>query len=109
MSFNYTPAQWDQQSQNNILWDGDNSSLQSFIDTRGRRCRVVCETSPRNNLQKFARRIIGQNINAARIIYPNIRVVIENGRQLPTTQDYQADRINVETRNNIIIRVVNFG
>ncbi len=54
----------------------------------------------------YSNRIIGLHLNQALAIYPNIRVVVRDGRQLPTTMDYRTDRINVETRNGIIQKVV---
>lgn len=83
---------------------------QTFTDRQGRRCRVVCE-NPRphdQRLDRISRLIIGRNINDARRIYPNIRVVKRNGQDVPTTMDYRPDRINVETRNNIVVRVNGF-
>lgn len=73
----------------------------------GQRCRIVCDP-PRdqnNNLSQTARRLIGLSPRQARRIYENIRIVEINGRRLPTTQDYNRSRINVETRNDIIIRI----
>lgn len=73
----------------------------------GRRCRIVCDP-PRdqnNNLSRIARRLIGLSPRQARRIYENIRIVEVNGRRLPTTQDYNRSRINVETRNDVIIRI----
>lgn len=85
----------------------------------GRRCRIVCDPPRRpphrpphqdhpQNLVLLSRSLIGKPINVARSIYPNVRVVVADGRQLPTTMDYNPRRINVETRNNIIIKIVGF-
>jgi hypothetical protein len=113
MSFrNYTPAAW--QGNNNDVWDGRfddglGPTQNTFRDEQGRRCRVVCEP-PRNNQdpRRIARIILGKPIGQARRIYPNIRVVIRDGQQLMMTQDFQEDRINVEIRNGIIVRIVGF-
>lgn len=86
-----------------------------FTDQFGRRCRTVttCSAAPRRrpNLQAVARSIVGQNIVVAQRSNPHvvIRPVIENGHHLPTTMDFRQDRINVETRNNIITRIVGFN
>ena len=83
-------------------------------DQQGRQYRCVCvpitRPSPRpgTNLNQIARLILGRNINDALRIYRNIRVVIRDGQHLIVTQDFRRDRINVETRNNIIIRIVGF-
>ncbi|AGF85084.1 hypothetical protein QJ854_gp698 [Moumouvirus goulette] len=93
----------------------------TFYDNLGRRCRIVCDpVRPPNqgrppvwgpgpqNPQQIARSLIGRTIFEAQRIYPNIRVVRSNGRDLPTTMDYRPDRINVETRGNVIIRIDGF-
>lgn len=91
-------------------------SNQQFTNQWGQRCRVVCDSPPRPrprpvNLQLVARSILGQNIAVAQRAYPNviIRPVIVNGQHVPTTMDYRQNRINVETRRNIIIRIVSFN
>jgi hypothetical protein len=123
MSFrNYTPAAWP----GNVgdVWDGrfvDNlgsnqtangATHSTFQDHLGRRCHIVCDPPknfpPQQNLRRIANLIIGKTIRQAQRIYPNIRVVIRDGQQLITTQDFQVNRINVETMNDIIIRVLGF-
>jgi hypothetical protein len=104
--------------QSNDSYNGQSNDLyngQSFI-SGGRRCRVVCDNPPRPGpgpdnqyLRSIARRIIGQRFNDASRIYPLIRVAIRDGQNLPLTQDYNPRRINVETRNGVIRRIVNFG
>ncbi|XWV24565.1 hypothetical protein QJ856_gp1226 [Tupanvirus deep ocean] len=78
----------------------------------GRRCYVVCEPDhgPRHprNPRDIARLLIGRTIQEAQRIYPNIRVVVRDGQHLIVTQDHRRDRINVETRNNVIIRILGF-
>ncbi|AAQ09589.2 hypothetical protein [Acanthamoeba castellanii mimivirus] len=51
---------------------------------------------------------LGWDIITAREIYPNIRVVKADGIDVATTMDYQPERLNVETVNNIIIRSYGF-
>ncbi|AQN68542.1 hypothetical protein [Saudi moumouvirus] len=94
----------------------------TFYDNLGRRCRIVCDPvrppnqsrppvwgpGPQLNPQQIARSLIGRTIFEAQRIYPNTRVVRSNGRDLPTTMDFRPDRINVETRGNIIIRIDGF-
>ena len=83
-----------------------------FYDQQGRRCRVVCE--PINNIpsQQELRRIgntmIGRTIHQAQRIYPNTRLVISNGQRLPITMDHNPSRINVESRNGVIVRIDGF-
>ncbi|QGR54160.1 hypothetical protein [Moumouvirus maliensis] len=86
----------------------DINTNNTFYDNLGRRCRIVCDPIRPQNPQQIARSLIGRSIFEAQRIYPNIRVVRSNGRVLPTTQDYRPDRINVDTRNNIIIRIDGF-
>lgn len=112
MSFGYQPGNWnrsdDQLGRTPYI---PPSQQQSFIDRYGRRCRIVCNDRPPNpqrDLRRIANQIIGLNLYEARRIYPNIRPVVINGQQQIVTQDFRQDRINVETRNNIITRVLGF-
>ncbi len=134
---NYTPADWPgdnqwsrlQDSNNDDRYNDDNQpnypnfvpnrpNEQTFNDQYGRRCRIVCEQSypypyprpyPRpQDPRKIAYRLIGLTVAQAQRIYPNIRVVIRDGQTQVVTQDYRTDRINVETRNGIIVRIVGF-
>ena len=100
------------------VWDGRHISNTNQIDQTafhnrpyGRRCRIVCDNDiPHHpDLRYIARQIIGKTLQQALAIYPNIRVIIRDGVPQIVTQDYRPDRINVETRNNIIIRVIKFG
>lgn len=78
----------------------------------GLRCHLVCEPMyPRpypRNPRRIARFLLGKTLDEAYQIYSNIRVVIRNGERLIITQDYDEDRINVATRNDIITRIVGF-
>lgn len=125
---NYQPAAWPGDNDwaklggaADNVWDGRFNPSQFrprpnrptetvFIDQFGRRCRTICEARPRDrgNLRQISRLLIGKHITEARRIYPNIRVVIRDGVDLPTTLDYRPERINVETRNGIIIRILGF-
>ena len=87
-----------------------------FTNQWGQRCRIICEPRPRPrphpvNLQLVARSILGRSINASIKNYPDviIRAVIDNGRELPSTMDYRENRINVELRNGVIVRIVSFN
>ena len=105
---NYQQSQDYQQSQNYQQSPNDQQSN----NFGRRRCRWVCDNDdePQNpNLRAIARRILNTPLNYAYRIYRNIRVVIRDGQNLPSTRDYDPWRINVETRNNIIIRIVSFG
>lgn len=116
MSFNnYQPSDWpgddswaklNRTNQNRPNRNRPDQNNSSFINSEGRRCRIVCEPPRNNNLQSIMRFIVGKNINDARGIYPDIRVVVQDGQDLVTTMDYRPERINVETNNNIITRVV---
>lgn len=87
------------------------------FNNRGRRCRIVCDgpgplprpprPSPRPPIPN-PNQLLGYRISIARTIYPNIRVVVADGKQLVVTQDYNPRRLNVETVNNIISRIVGF-
>ena len=109
-----------------------------YFDWNGRRCRIVCDPprphphpgpqphphpgpqphpGPRPrpdpyvpNLALIARQIIGQDINRAYHMYPRIaiRVVVRDGVPLSYTQEYNPRRINVETRNNRIVKIVGY-
>ncbi len=96
-----------------------------FRDSMGRRCRIVCDPPHQNrpprprppqprpphvgqDIGQFARALLGRHITEAQRIYPNTRVVRANGRDLPVTNDFRQDRINVETRNGIVVRIDGF-
>lgn len=51
--------------------------------------------------------MIGLTLSEARKRY-NVRVVISNGKPCVITLNYMPTRINVETRNGVIIRVDGF-
>jgi len=128
MSRNYQPANWP----GDDMWSGiggrSNDTMgghtqmvrvphdqteSTFVDRRGRKCRIVCDPPPRPdrnqpNLQRIGRMMIGKTIYEARSIYPHVREVIRDGQQLATTMDHRPDRINVETRNGVIIRINGF-
>jgi len=93
---------------NDDFVDSDNLSL-NYGSGRGR-CRIVCDQNDRypRDLRTIARIIINRSLPAAQQIYQNIRVVIRDGQRLVVTQDFRRDRINVETRNGIVIRVLGF-
>lgn len=107
-----------QQATDNYIWDGnvhdrDPNSHQSYTDNYGRRCRIVCDSSPRPphqppNPSHISRLILYKTMYQALIIYPNIREYIKDGVRLIVTQEYRPDRINVATRNGIIVRIVGF-
>ena len=80
---------------------------QGFIDNKGRRCRIVCE-STRRPMICDSQTIIGRNIRDARLICPNIREVIRDGLMLPKTNDYRYNRMNVWTRNGVIIHFAGY-
>lgn len=97
------------------LDDNTSPANRRWIDHDGRQCQIVCRPAPRPQNPRFiANQIIGLPIDVARRRFHGtiIRVVIRNGQQLPTTMDFNANRINVETRNlndrEIIIKVVGF-
>ena len=83
-----------------------------FYDQQGRRCRVICEPINNNPSQAELRRIgntmMGRTIHQAQQIYPNTRLVISNGQRLPVTMDHNPSRINVESRNGVIVRIDGF-
>lgn len=82
----------------------------TYRDRDGRICTVTCSLPPRPRPHPRPRQsLIGLTVDQARRYYNNIRVVIADGNHLPVTQDYRPDRINVETRNGIIIRIVSRG
>jgi hypothetical protein len=60
------------------------------------------------DLRSIGNRLLGKSLHQALRIYPNIRVVIRNGQPLIIGQDYQPNRISVETLNDIITRIVAF-
>lgn len=60
------------------------------------------------NPQGISGLIIGRRLNDARLIYPNIRPVIVDGQSQAITLDFRQDRINVETNNGYITRIVGF-
>ena len=89
----------------------------SLIDQRGRRCRLVCDPprrpSPRPHPRPYPRlQLIGLTLTQAQYRYPHltIRPVIIDGRDVPVTQDFRRDRVNVEIRgiNQQIVRIVGF-
>ena len=82
----------------------------SFVDQRGRRCRVVCDPPHRPNPRPRPPQLIGLTLLRAQQLYPylTIRVVIADGQRLPVTLDHRADRINVETRGGVIVRIVGY-
>uniref|UniRef100_A0A6C0C8H5 Uncharacterized protein n=1 Tax=viral metagenome TaxID=1070528 RepID=A0A6C0C8H5_9ZZZZ len=88
--------------------NNDDFSGRSFM-RGGRRCRIVCDP-PRNQggIERISRRLLGLSLRQARQIYNNIRVVEVNGRRVPTTQDYDRTRINVATRDDVVIRIDGF-
>jgi len=84
-----------------------------FVDQRGRTCRVVCDQSsgsgmPKSELRRISQMMIGLSLHQARRIYPNVREVQRNGQQLPTTNDFNPNRINVATWNGRINRIEGF-
>ena len=64
--------------------------------------------SPKLNVEDY-RHLVGKSINVARIIYPNIREVTKDGHNLDVTEEFVTTRLNVETRNNIIVGLVSFS
>ena len=126
---NYQPASWDPDMSGQMMdafggysggygggyggYDrGSYSHITTGRDGRRYRCHCVPIDPPRprpgQNLNYIARLILGRQLQDALRIYSNIRVVIRDGQRLIVTQDYQRTRINVETRNNVIIRIVGF-
>jgi hypothetical protein len=83
-----------------------NANAASWTNAQGQTCRVVCSSGPE---QPQLPPLVGMRLDFARLIYPNIRIVEQDGNPLPTTMDYQPDRLNVAVSNGIISRVVNFG
>lgn len=112
MTTNYQPAEWPGDSKWSRLTDHnmyETEDLPSeFFNRYGRRCRLVCDPLPTENLRRIARMIMGRTIQQALLIYPNIRVVVKDGRPLPITQDYRSNRINVEVFRNVIARIIGF-
>lgn len=53
--------------------------------------------------------IHGKNIDEAIKLYPSIRVYVKDGEEFFHTEDYCPHRVNVETQNNIIIKIVSFS
>lgn len=111
----YNNQGYNNQGYGNQGYGGNQDSVQTTMrDQYGRQYRCVCvpidrprpRPRPRPDINQIVRMITGRNINDARRIYPNIRVVIRDGQHLTVTQDFRSDRVNVETRNNIITRVV---
>jgi hypothetical protein len=51
------------------------------------------------------RLIMRRHISNAKRIYPNVRVIIKDGYKLPIDCNFQPHRINVETRDDLVIRV----
>ena len=131
---NYQPASWDADTSGQMMdafsgyggnyggsygdYDGgyrrrdEYTQVTTGRDGRRYRCHCVAIDPPRprpgQNLNYIARMILGRQLQDALRIYANIRVVIRDGQRLIVTQDYQQNRINVETRNNVIIRIVGF-
>jgi hypothetical protein len=104
------PAKWPGDSRWSKLMDSNvhGTDVISSGYRYGSRCRLVCEQLPVEYLRNIARMILGRHISQAYRIYPNIRVVIRDGQELPVTMDYVVNRINVETYRNIIIRIIGF-
>ena len=101
---------------------------------RGRRCRIVCDPphrpprppsppspsprppnppsppspGPSPSPATDPMRLLGYHVTIARTLYPDIRVVVADGKQLSVTQDYNPRRLNVETVNSFISRIVGF-
>jgi hypothetical protein len=80
----------------------------TWVNAQGQTCQVVC-TGGSETPQQPLPPIVGMRLDFARIFFPNIRVVEQDGNPLPVTMDYRPDRINVATSDGIITRVVNFG
>lgn len=59
-------------------------------------------------LDTIARLLIGRDINSVKNIYPNTRVVIRDGTNLVGVHNLDRERINVETKNNIIVKTLGF-
>jgi hypothetical protein len=81
-----------------------------FTDGHGRQCRIICEPKrlQPQDLTRIANSLLGKNIHQAEQIYPDVREVIHNGIQLIVVQNFNFHRINVETKNDIIIRIIGF-
>ena len=47
--------------------------------------------------------IINRPLEYARTLFPDVRVIIEDGRRVPIFETHYPNRINVEVRNGIII------
>ena len=50
--------------------------------------------------------LLNQNFEDAKKMYSNIRVINEDGKNLIVTWDCCLTRINVKTKDNIIIKIV---
>ena len=50
--------------------------------------------------------ILGKELSESFLIYPKIREVIKDGKILQITKELQDSRINVETKDNVIIKIV---
>lgn len=120
----YQPSSWPGERWNDLIgrdendvWEdrydpyGGRDGQPNYFNRNGRRCRIVCDPLPDRNrydLRNIARRILGIHLISAKSIYPNIRAVIVDGQKLIVTQDYDQNRINVETRNGFITRIIGF-
>jgi hypothetical protein len=60
--------------------------------------------------KRVSRRLVGRSVGAARSIARkarcSLRVVIEDGRNLPVTEDFSRSRINVRVDDGEIVEVV---
>ena len=48
--------------------------------------------------------LVNRPLDFARSIYPDVRVVISDGGRLDVLPNYNPSRINVEVRNNVVVK-----
>ena len=59
-------------------------------------------------LDIIAKLVVGRNIDNVKKIYPKIRVVINNGTSLIGVHSLDRERINVEVKNDIVVKTLGF-
>lgn len=79
----------------------------------GRTCRIVCEPHQHANehppnLVLLATSLVGKWIEDARNAYPHIRVVKQNGYEVPFLSNGDQKHINVETIDDIVSKIVGY-
>lgn len=88
------------------IWDRHDNRVDRRDHRRWSRSRSRSRSPRRSTeLNRVSDRLLGLDLSQAQLIYPNIRVVVRDGYRLLVTEDFRPLRINVETRNGIIIRI----